>query len=250
MRSRSISFLNFLEDLGTSFASDKPWRRHDVRRVIWRQVYFTGNQAWRLIAISAFLLSSLVLFHQKAATLGDKTAWAPLFIALFIRELAPLLSLSIVIARSISATASELAAMRAQGEIDALRAAGVSPLSYLVFPRVIGGAFSTFFLSIHFVIVALICSFFFLRSQMDIGAVEYLSTLLSFLSPMDFVLWIFKTFVLSFFAFLLATYCGLSTQGASFEIPQATTRAVMTSLLGGLFAQLGTSLFYYMELWL
>lgn len=249
MRSRPISFFGFLISLGRAWRDDRPLRRQDVRHVILRQIYFTGNQAVRVVVLSAVLWSALIFTQMGASPLDARTSWAQLFIGVLVRELAPLMAVAVVIARSVSATASELATMKSQGEIESLRAAGISPLSYLVIPRMFAGAAATFFLSIYFVVASLVTVFFVLNSSRPIFVSEYLDTLITELTMGDFVIWSFKTLGVGALSLLLSCFYGLSTEGASFEIPQATTRAVMSALFCGLSFQVLSSLFYYLELW-
>lgn len=212
---------------------DKPLSRHDVRQVILRQVYFTGLQAFRLIAIGALILGVVTVAQSGAQLrrLGGSDALGPILIAAFIRELGPMLVLVVVVARSVSAVASELSAMKSNGEIDGLRAVGVSPLSYLVVSRVISGAVSTLLLAMHFVWIALAVGFVTAQLFSDMPWDRYFMGITNSLAPVDLLIFFLKTFVLGFFVFLLACFCGLRTSGASFEIPQATTKAVVWSFM-------------------
>lgn len=218
-----------------------------MRQVILRQVYFTGVQAFRLIALGAAIFGLLTV-SQSAAQLtrfGGSSAIGSIVVAAFFRDLGPLVTVVVVVSRSVSAIASELASMKANGEIDGLRAVGVSPLSYLVVPRVISGAIATLFLAMHFVWVALLTGFFTAQIFIEMPLDRYLDNILGALNVSDLVIFFVKTATLGSLAFLLACYCGLRTTGASYEVPQATTKAVVWSFMFCFALQVLISGLYY-----
>lgn len=241
------AFLSFIASVWRALRQDRPLARHDVRQVIIRQIYFTGLQAFRLVAIAA-LIFGIVAVAQSGSQLkrlGGSDAIGPILVATFIRELGPLIVLVVVVARSVSAVASELSAMKSNGEIDGLRAVGVSPLSYLVVSRVLSGAVSTMLLAMHFVWIAIFVGFITAQLFIEMPWDRYVTAITSSLAPVDLMIFFLKTFVLGLCVFLLACFCGLRTTGASFEIPQATTKAVVWSFMFCFVAQLMISGIYY-----
>ncbi|MCL2450974.1 MAG: ABC transporter permease, partial [Polyangiaceae bacterium] len=81
----------------------------------------------------AFTVSTIVGFRQFSAEgmVGGVVALA------LARELAPVLAAVVVTARAGSTMASELGNMRVTEQIDAITTMGVSPVQYLVVPRVV-----------------------------------------------------------------------------------------------------------------
>ena len=81
----------------------------------------------------AFTVSTIVGFRQFSAEgmVGGVVALA------LARELAPVLAAVVVTARAGSTMASELGNMRVTEQIDAITTMGVSPVQYLVVPRVL-----------------------------------------------------------------------------------------------------------------
>jgi len=242
-----MSFIAFLLSLGKACRLDRPWRRKDVLLVIIRQIHFTGLQAFRFIVVGASLIAAMVIAQSgpQLTNFGGTDALAPLLVGAFMRELGPMLTVIVVIARSISAIASELSSMRANGEIDGLAGAGVSPLSYLVFPRVVAGSFAILFLAMHFVWIALLVSFIGVQFFIDVPFYRFIDGLGATISFSDLMIFFLKTFTLGFVSVLVACYCGLRTTGATFEIPQATTRAVVWSFTFCFVTQILISALYY-----
>ncbi len=245
------SFLGFFStyvwELFRASKEDRVFHRRDVRTVILRQLKFTGAQSFRLVGIAALFVGIMTVAQSTAQLqrFGGGNALGPLLVAAIIRELGPLLTTLIVVARSVSAVASELSSMKANGEIELLHSVGVSPLSYLVLPRVLGGAFSVFLLCIHFVAVALTSGYLFGQLFVKMPLAKFVLDILHTLSPADIVLFTFKSLGAGVGIFLLATFVGLRTSGRSYEVPQATTQAVVYSFLLTFTFQAATSLFYY-----
>ena len=108
-----------------------------VNAGVQRELDALGVGAVRLVA-SASVLVGLIATFQIASELsvfsaevmsGRAIGWFA------VRELGPLLVALLVVARSGSAIAGELASMTANAEIDALRAMGLDPVKYLVAPK-------------------------------------------------------------------------------------------------------------------
>jgi len=113
-----------------------------VRTVFYRQVYFTGLQALARTGSIGALIGVIVL-TQVASLVGKNAALGgQILVWMVIRELGPLFAAIIVISRSSSAVAAELGSMRVNREMELLRGLGISPLRYLVVPRVAGVAAS------------------------------------------------------------------------------------------------------------
>src|SRR5690606_35674705 len=109
------------------------------------------------------LASGAIVILQSSVNfslLGGGTLLGDLMVGIIIRELAPLLTALIVIARSGTAVASEIGNMRVNREIEALEAMGIHPLSYIVFPRLMGGVVSVVCLAVYFVLIAALGGFF------------------------------------------------------------------------------------------
>ncbi len=237
-------------DVFKAWAQDKPLHKKDVRQVIFRQIFFTGQMAFRLIAFGAAIFGVLTVAQSGAqlSRLGGSNVIGGIVVGAFLRELGPLLTVIVVIARSVSAIASELASMRANGEIDGLRGMGISPLSYLAVPRILSGALSTMLLAMHFVWIALFVGFAVAQVYIDIPWSRYFERVTSSLTMTDLVIFFVKTFVVGFIAFTIACFCGLRTTGATFEVPQATTKAVVSAFMFGCGVQISISAIYYILL--
>ncbi len=230
--SRFVSFGVFLWQLAKS-AVHNALRGMDVLlQVTSYQIYFTCIQALPVVVFLSFFVVFIVI-NQVDNYIGNNEAWsviANLFVVLIVREMAPLLTSLVVIGRSGTAIASELASMVANEEVDALTIMGVEPLRYLVIPRVIGITVSVTCLSVVFSLLSLLFTTVLAFAHLGVAPPAFLQGVGNALSGFDIVLNLFKSVVFGASVALICCFWGLSTSGTRTEIPQATTRAVIVSV--------------------
>ncbi|MFZ5561861.1 MAG: MlaE family ABC transporter permease [Pseudomonadota bacterium] len=204
------------------------WFRAPVRRVLARQLYFTGLESLNLvlligIAVGAIIVSQL---HFGFGQSGAETL--RLMSGLMLRELAPLLTALILIARSSSAMASELAVMRVNNEVWMLKQFGVNPVHYLVLPRVAGMLLASVLLAIYLAVAALLTAAVMVSGANAAGELRLLGEAL----PITHVLvGAGKTALFGVAIAAIACRAGLRAGNAMTEIPRAASRAVVSSLL-------------------
>src|SRR5512140_3592465 len=111
-----------------------------------------------------------------------------------VRELGPLLSALLVLARIGTANVVELGTARATGEVEALEALGIAPIHYLVVPRVLGMALGVFGLTVYLILGALLSGYLWAFIQgVPLRPDDYLHQLAGALSGLDFALLAIKT---------------------------------------------------------
>lgn len=220
--------------LGTAFKSVLPALRHGnnaIRVVLMKQIYFTGLQASGIIVIISVMLGAVVITQVVSLVGANGALTGKILVWVVLRELAPLLTAIIVIARSGTAIAAELGNMKINGEIDSLEMMGIPAERYLLLPRIIGVTSSLVILTIYFVMTSFIASFIIASLGWHISFEQFSQGILSALGGKDFVV-LFSKSVL-FGLCISATCCsyGLSVGRSVTEIPQAATKAVMTSMI-------------------
>jgi len=225
------------------------WRA-PVRNVLARQILFTGFQARRFVAILACLVGVSVVVQAQVwtAALGQASLLGPILVMVIFREVGPLLANFIVIARSGTAMATELAYMRVTSETHVLDAQGIDPFIYLVMPRVIGAAVSVFCLTVIFIVVAVSSGFL---SGILLGANTgdpwlFIDSVFGALKPADLFNLCAKTLVPGA---LMGTICcieGLKIRGVITEVPQAASSAVVKSIMALFITSALVSLLMYL----
>lgn len=219
--------------------------------VISAQIYFTGWQAIPLISVLALASGGIVILQSlsQLTLLGGTQMIGNLLVVIIVRELGPLITALVVIARSGTAVASEVGNMRANREIEALESMGINPLSYIVFPRLVGGVISVVCLSFYFTVIALIGGFFLTKMVSDLSVSFYLDSLAKAIAFEDLWLFLLKNTFSGMIIFVVSCYQGLSVKRSHTEVPVVTTQAVVNSIIYVVVFNLTvTSLFYLNQL--
>lgn len=214
-------------------ARPRRWPR-TTRNVLARQLLFTGVYATRFIGIVAVAVGLAVVLQAKVwlARAGQSALVGPLLVAVIVRELGPLLVNFIVIGRSGTAIATELASMRVAGEIEVLDAQGLDPLAYLVLPRAVGSALTVLCLTVFFIALSLASGFlggWLLGAQMG-PAGAFLDSVFGAMNGADLFNLLAKSFVPGWLMAVICSEEGLSVRGALTDVPQAASRAVTRSV--------------------
>lgn len=222
-----------------------------VFSVVSAQIYFTGFQALPLISVLALASGSLVILQSSTnlSMLGGGGMLGDLMVAIIVRELAPLLTALIVIARSGTAVASEIGNMRVNREIEALECMGIHPLSYVVFPRLLGGIVSVICLSVYYVVIASMGGYLATSLLHNLTFSFYADSLFSAFTRSDVGLFLLKNTFSGAIIFMICCYQGYLVKGSPHEVPQVTTKAVVNSIIYVvLFNMTVTTLFYLSRL--
>lgn len=209
------------------------WPR-TVRERTAKQVLFTGYEALSLVLLLSVLVGVSVVAqtHLWLSRFGQSEMMGPLLVAILVREVGPLLVNFIVVGRSGTAIATEMATMRVHREIDVLDAQGVDPMVYVIMPRVLGVMFSVFGLTLFFILGAFVSGyvFGFIIDVTPGDPTRFAMSLLRAVTPSTVVSLVVKTILPGMVSATICCIEGLGVEGALTEVPQAATRAVVRSL--------------------
>lgn len=222
-----------------------------ITGVIGAQIYFTGYQALPLITVLAMAVGGVVIMQSGSQfnLLGGTSLIGQLMVIVVVREVGPLLTALIVIARSGTAVASELGNMKANREIEALETMGINPLSFIVFPRIAGGIISVVCLACYFIAAAIIGGFLIARVFQNVPVDFYMESIAQAFAQADVYLFLLKIVFSGALIFTVCCYQGLQVTQGPFEVPQVTTKAVVNSIIYCMgFNLLVTTLYYLSRL--
>ena len=209
-----------------------------ARRIIWPLIFHeTSRAGLRLLPMFLFLAAALGLL-----IIGQSVSWltrvgainylGSIMVIVVVRELGPLLTMLLVLARVGTANVIELGTARAMGEVEALEALGIDPVHYLVVPRVIGMAIGVFSLTVYLILGALFSGYVWAFLQdVPLRPADYFRQLAGALSGMDFALLALKTSMFGFIISIVTCYHGLAQPLRLEEISYATVRAVAQSVI-------------------
>ena len=205
--------------------------RWPVRQVLLKQIYFTGTESFFTISLVGLLVGLIVVTEIINLVGRNEFLTIQILIWTIVRELAPLLTAIIIIGRSCSAFASELSSMQISGEIKHLRNMAISPISYLIVPRVLAMTLTSIALTFYFQIIAIGTGCAVITLRLDIPLNNEMISFFEAINFTEIVASFLKSMVFGLLVSIVSCYHGLRVKIAATEIPQAVSHAVIRSLL-------------------
>ena len=217
-------------------------------KILIMQILFTFVEALGISSLLAVGIGAAVniIGIPFLSSISQESLIYPLLITIITRELGPLLTAFIIIARSATAIATEMAGMVISHEVEAYIAVGVDPIEYLAVPRFLGVTISLFMLNIFFNIFGLAGSYAVAQIFTPLPASVYFSNLLERLTLPDLLISIIKSIGFGMLISMVAINKGLEVERASTEVPIAGLRAVGASFGWVISLDILLSALYYM----
>lgn len=247
-----FDFQGSLKFIYLTFRSTIPLKWCGLKVILFNmtsQIYFTGVMALPLITFIALAVGSIIVLQTTAqlSVVGSQEMMGNILVVTIVRELGPLLTSLIVIARSGTAVASEVGNMQVNKEMDSLRLMSIEPLSYVVFPRIVGGIISLLCLAFYFNTIALIGGFFVASFVSELTFSFYLGVISHALTPNDFLLNMIKNIIGGLMIFSISCEQGLKVKQGPHEVPIATTKSVVHSIVFVMAFNLGITVYIFMK---
>lgn len=216
----------------TLLALPRTWRQ---RRKVLEQFFEIGNASLLMVCILSFFIGG-VLSLQSGPVLNERGlvgVLAAIVGTSMCRELAPVMMAVLIAGRIGSAMAAEIGSMRVYQEIDALRTMNISPIQYLVLPRMVAISAALPLLVIFSVLVgwfggAIVASS---NPRIDVPIQSFFSTLSETVVVKDVLNGLFKSFIFAGVIGLVSCHQGLTTIGGPRGIGRSVTKAVVNSIV-------------------
>jgi len=233
----------FLETVRWCFKPPYRWS------LVFAQMEFIGNQslvvliggAFAIGAVFGLQIGSVFRVFQAESMLGAITTKA------LCEEMAPFVTTVLITGRAGAAMTAEIATMRVNEQIDAMEAMAVDPISYLVMPRFIAGMFVMPLLCAVCIFVGVIGSYSVGNLLFDIDEGTFVAKIAQLVEPKDLWRGISKAFAFSTLVTTVCCHFGLTASGGARGVGEATTKAVVSSLLATLFVDVIMT--YFQVMW-
>ncbi len=204
-----------------------------VHPLIFSQIWNSGVRLLPMMSFIGAAFGFLIIGQAVPILLlvGAPQYIGTVMVTVIVRELGPLLTALIVLARAGTSNVVELGTMRALGEVEALESLGIDPIHYLVMPRVIGLATAVFCLTTYLVLIAIgsgyLCAFL---QNVPLTFPNYIEELGNALRWEDFALFALKTTLFGAVIAVVNCYHGLARPLNVEDISSVTARAVVESV--------------------
>ncbi|MGL4368544.1 MAG: ABC transporter permease, partial [Spirochaetota bacterium] len=196
------------------------------------QTLFTGVHALKLVLIVSTLLGGTVIIQamKNFPKFGIEEFLSNLLVIIIAREIGPLVTAVIVVSRSGSAIAAEIATQKQTMEIRSLELLGIDTRMYIVLPRIVASIIAIFSLIVLFDIAAFMGGYLIALTSIYIPLDQFVQGLLFAFSGADLVATVIKSIVYGLLIPLICCYYGFKPT-SSFQIPIFVSKAVVTTLL-------------------
>jgi phospholipid/cholesterol/gamma-HCH transport system permease protein len=199
---------------------------------------FVGVQSIFIVALTG-TFSGMVLALQTTTTLrqfGAEGVVGSVVAISLTREISPVFASLMVTARAGSSMAAELGNMRVTEQVDAILTMGVSPVQYLLAPRLVASVLMVPLLCILYTCVGMGGAWLVAIEGLDVDPGVFMANIEKYMVPRDFWMGEVKSAVFGFLIAALSCNQGFYASGGARGVGLATTRAVVQSAVAILIA--------------
>lgn len=212
------------------------------------QIYRAGVQSVPVVVMSATFIGlamSLQIARELVVTYGASRFVGGMVTVAIVREIGPVFTAVAVVGNVGSSIAAEIASMEVSEQVDALKVFNISPISYLVIPRLLATSVVTPMLGILGSAIAVLVGMLISQFLVDISYGLYLDSAQSALTIRDMSISVTKSFCFGVAIAIIACSFGLRTRGGAEEVGTTTTRAVIWGLLAIFIINFLITAFFY-----
>ena len=205
--------------------------RKIVNRVLTMQIFFTANLALKILGLVALTLGAVTVLQAFTflTRIGAQELVGPILNIVIVRELGPIVTAFIVIARSGTSISAEIATMNINSEMDAIEMAGIDNLKMIMFPRIAGMIISFVILTIYFYAVGLIGGFIVGNIISGITFNMFITYVMNSIAFADIASGLLKAVIFGMFISAISIYHGFQAIVPT-DVPRVTTNAVVSSI--------------------
>ena len=220
LNSATLAFISVLRGKANYRAADT-----------WMIMQQTGAEALPIVSLLNFLVGAILGYigAMQLEKFGAEIFIGDMVGVAMTREIAAIITAIIMAGRSGAAFAAQLGTMKVNEEIDALRSMGLSPMEFLVLPRMIGMMLMMPLLAIYANFMGVFGGALVAYAALDITLEQYLDVVIESVGLND--VFVGFTMAIVFGAIVAVVGCqkGMSCGKSAEEVGASTTSAVVTS---------------------
>jgi len=202
-----------------------PFRFH----VIFKQMEFVGVGSLPVVLITG-AFTGMVLAIQTYygfKMFGGESLVGAIVALSMTRELGPAITALMVTGRTGSSMAAEIGTMRVTEQIDALYTMSVSPVQYLIMPRVLAGIVMLPILTVTSDFIGILGGYFVGVHVLKVNSGIFIARIIEFVNIYDVLNGLIKSVFFGLILSLVGCYKGFYTTGGAAGVGRATTQAVV-----------------------
>ena len=193
-----------------------------------------GMAALPIVSVVNFLVGGILAFVGaiQLRRFGADVYVASLVGIAVVREMAALMTAIIMSGRTGGAYAANIAAMRGNEEIDALRVVGIPVFDYLILPRVLALTAMMPILYLYGCAVGIFGGFVVAIATLNLSPVSFIAETRAAVSGDQFVIGLAKSLAFGLLIAIAGCRIGLRAGRSAADVGQAATNAVVVGVIG------------------
>lgn len=202
--------------------------------LLFKQMEFVGVRSIYVVLLTGAFTGGVFALqtYHGFSMFGAETLVGSTVALALTRELGPVLTSLMVTGRAGSAMAAELGTMRVTEQIDALEVMAVSPIQYLVLPRVLAAVLMLPVLTVVADAIGIAGGYVVGVKLLGINAGIFEAKIIEYLDFSDIAMGLTKAAFFGLILSVVGCYKGIYTSGGAEGVGRATTEAVvMASVL-------------------
>jgi phospholipid/cholesterol/gamma-HCH transport system permease protein len=206
------------------------YRRSDL----WLIMQAVGAQALPIVSLICFLVGLILAFIGaiQLKLFGAQIYVADLVGIAMVRLMAAIMTGIVMAGRTGGAFAAQLGTMQVNQEIDALKTLGISPMEFLVLPRMLALALMMPLLCLYANVMGILGGMLVGVGMLDIGFIQYYNQTAAAIGLWNLGIGLFSGFVFGVIVALAGCMRGMQCGRSASAVGDAATSAVVTAIVG------------------
>lgn len=232
-RDNFLSLLEFIGEVAMACVSLAKGRAVFQRSTLWSLIQQTGIDAVPIVSLISLLVGLILAFVGaiQLRQFGAQIYVSTIVGIAMVRVMGAIMTGIIMAGRTGAAFAAELGTMQVNEEIDALRTFGFSPAEFLVLPRVLALVLMMPLLCIYADLMGILGGFIVGVAMLGINPLQYLHSTWNSVPLANLWIGLVHSTVFGVLIALAGCYRGMRCGRSALAVGQATTSAVVTSIL-------------------
>ena len=233
VRQASIDTLSFIGDSFLAFLKFLVGKARFQRSELMLTIQQCGVQALPIVSLISVLVGLIFAFIGAVQLMmfGAQIFVADLVAIAMTRVMGAVMVGVIMAGRTGAAFAAQIGTMQVNEEIDALQTLGISPMEFLVLPRMLALILMMPLLCIYADLMGILGGFIVGVSMLDISSTQYINQTIEAMNLYHFFIGIVHAIVFGVLVALAGCLRGIQCGRSASAVGQATTSAVVTSIV-------------------
>jgi phospholipid/cholesterol/gamma-HCH transport system permease protein len=226
--------LAFIGDTVIAFGNLLRGKAQYRRSDLWLTMEACGGQALPIVSLICFLVGLILAFIGaiQLSLFGAQIYVADLVGIAMVRLMAAIMTGIVMAGRTGGAFAAQLGTMQVNQEIDALKTLGISPMEFLVLPRMLALALMMPLLCLYANLMGILGGLVVGVGMLDIGFIQYYNETAKAVNLWNLGIGLFSGVVFGVIVALSGCMRGMQCGRSASAVGDAATSAVVTAIVG------------------